>query len=236
MTEHADFDFVAGEVLFINKPVGWTSFDVVNKIRYALKQYLGIKKIKIGHAGTLDPLASGLLIICTGRKTKIIDQFQQLDKTYSGVIRLGATTPSFDLETEIDKSYPFDHISASDLMQAMSTLTGKLQQIPPLYSAIKIKGKRAYLYARNEDDVELAPREIIIYALDLLSYEPPDVHIRVVCSKGTYIRSLARDLGIALQTGAHLAALCREQIGPYQLKDAYGLPEMIEKIQVLPRS
>ncbi len=231
MNEDADFDFLSGEVLLVNKPFGWTSFDVVNKLRYSIKQHRGIKKIKMGHAGTLDPLATGLLIVCTGPKTKEIDNFQRLDKTYSGQIRLGSTTPSFDLETGLDMVYPYEHIGVDDIRQAMQKMTGAQQQVPPVYSAIKIGGKRAYDFARRDHMITLEPRHISIYSFELLKYIPPDVHFRVVCSKGTYIRSLARDLGFALKTGAHLVALCREQIGLYRLKDAYELTKLIELIQ-----
>lgn len=231
MTAETGFDFLSGEVLLVNKPIGWTSFDVVNKLRYAMKQSLGIKKIKIGHAGTLDPLATGLLIVCTGRKTKDIDNFQRLDKTYSGLIRLGSTTPSFDLETDIDKVLPYEHVGVEDITQTMQKMTGLQQQVPPVYSAIKVGGKRAYDYARNDQLIEIEPRQISIHSFELLNYNPPDVHFRVVCSKGTYIRSLARDFGLALHTGAHLAALCREQIGQYQLKEAYELPKLVGLIE-----
>ena len=227
----APFDFINGEILLVNKPYGWTSFDVVNKVRYTITKGLGIKKIKIGHAGTLDPLATGLLILCTGKFTKKIEEFIGFDKEYTGTLILGATTPSFDLETEIDRHYPTEHLTEADIRIAAEKFTGTFEQIPPLYSAKKIEGKRAYKFARNDQEVELKPHTVTIPVFEITSVALPEVHFRIVCSKGTYIRSLARDLGLALKTGAHLTALCRTRIGPYYLRDAYEVEALTELVR-----
>ena len=217
-------DFVDGEMLLLDKPLEWTSFQAVNYVRWRLKKYTGLKKIKVGHAGTLDPLASGLLIICTGKKTKEIAQFMGLDKVYTGTIQLGATRPSADLETDIDATWPTDHLSASMVLEAMGQLTGEIEQIPPVYSALKVEGKRLYEHARkgSVDAVEIKARPVNIHRFALLRYEEEQaaVHFEVQCSKGTYIRSLARDLGSLLQNGAHLTALRRTAIGPWKVTDA----------------
>ena len=221
-----NFNFEQGEILLVNKPYKWTSFDVVNLVRNYIRKQLGIKKIKIGHAGTLDPLASGLLILCTGRMTKRIEEFKEFDKEYSGTIVLGATTASFDLEKEIDFHYPWEHITKEEILAAAVKLTGSYDQLPPVYSAKKIKGKRAYDYARKDQEVVMVPRRISISAFEIQELNLPQVHFRVSCSKGTYIRALARDLGQALNTGAHLSALCRTRIGPYHLHDAYDIEDL----------
>jgi len=221
-----DFDFEKGEILLVNKPYKWTSFDVVNLVRNYIRKQLGIKKIKIGHAGTLDPLASGLLILCTGRMTKRIEEFKEFDKEYTGTIVLGATTASFDLEKEIDCHYPWEHITREETLAAVIKLTGSYDQIPPVFSAKKIKGKRAYDYARKDQEVIMQPKQITISAFEVQELNLPQVHFRVVCSKGTYIRALARDLGQALNTGAHLSALCRTRIGPYHLREAYDIEDL----------
>jgi tRNA pseudouridine55 synthase len=221
-----DFDFEKGEILLIDKPYKWTSFDVVNLARNYIRKQLGIKKIKIGHAGTLDPLASGLLILCTGRMTKRIEEFKEFDKEYTGTFVLGATTASFDLEKEIDCHYPWEHINKEEILAAMAKLTGSYDQLPPVYSAKKIKGKRAYDYARKDQEVIMQPKRITISAFEVQEINLPQVHFRVSCSKGTYIRALARDLGVALNTGAHLSALCRTRIGPYHLRDAYNIEDL----------
>ena len=221
-----NFNFEQGEILLVNKPYKWTSFDVVNLTRNYIRKQLGIKKIKIGHAGTLDPLASGLLILCTGRMTKRIEEFKEFDKEYTGTFVLGATTASFDLEKEIDCHYPWEHITKEEILVAMAKLTGSYDQVPPVYSAKKIKGKRAYDYARMDQEVIMQPRKINISAFEVQEINLPQVHFRVSCSKGTYIRSLARDLGLALNTGAHLSALCRTRIGPYHLRDAYDIEDL----------
>lgn len=209
-----------GQVLFLNKPLGWTSFDLVKKIRYSLRDYFGLRKIKVGHAGTLDPLATGMMVVCTGKSTKTLTQYQDLEKEYIAGIRLGTTTPSFDLETEIDASFPFDSINQEQLIQALNQLSGPQMQIPPLFSAKKIEGKRAYDIAREGNTTEIKAQAIEIYEIELLRFELPDMVIRVRCSKGTYIRSLARDIGLALNSGGHLISLSRTAIGPYRLEDA----------------
>jgi tRNA pseudouridine55 synthase len=221
-----NFDFEKGEILLVNKPYKWTSFDVVNLVRNYIRKQLGIKKIKIGHAGTLDPLASGLLILCTGRMTKRIEEFKEFDKEYTGTFVLGATTASFDLEKEIDVHYPWEHITREEIMAAVTKLTGSYDQLPPVFSAKKIKGKRAYDYARKDQEVIMTPKRITISAFEVQEINQQQVHFRVSCSKGTYIRALARDLGLALNTGAHLSALCRTRIGPYYLRDAYDIEDL----------
>ncbi|MCX6244609.1 MAG: tRNA pseudouridine(55) synthase TruB [Bacteroidetes bacterium] len=223
------FDFEKGEILLVNKPYKWTSFDVVNLVRNYIRKDLGLKKLKIGHAGTLDPLASGLLILCTGRMTKQIEQFKEYDKEYTGTFTLGATTPSYDLEQEIDQHYPWEHVTRENILEAVKSMTGTYDQLPPVYSANKIKGKRAYEYARRDQEVEMRLKRITISAFEIEELKLPEVCFRVVCSKGTYIRALARDLGTALSTGAHLTALCRSRVGPYLLKDAYDI-EAIKKL------
>lgn len=226
------FDFEVGEVILVNKPLGWTSFDVVNKIRVAIRESLGIKKIKVGHAGTLDPLADGLLIICTGRFTKKIDEYQAEEKEYTGTFRIGATTPSYDLEHEIDKEFPYGHVTPELIMEAVAGLTGEIQQIPPLFSAIKIDGRRAYKFARKKRDITLEARLVNISEFEVTGIELPDVHFRIVCSKGTYIRALARDFGEALQSGAHLTKLRRIRIGRFKLSEAKELDEIIQEIRL----
>jgi tRNA pseudouridine55 synthase len=221
-----EYNFYSGEVLLIDKPYTWSSFQAVNKLKYAIKNHPsfvvdGIKvKPKIGHAGTLDPLATGLLIVCTGKKTKTINTLMALEKEYTGTFYLGATTPCFDLEKPVDQTYPIDHITVPILMQAAKDLTGKLQQVPPLFSAVLIDGKRAYELARAGVEATIQPREIEIKEFELSNINLPTVDFRIVCSKGTYIRSIARDFGIALGSGAHLTKLCRTRIGEYKLEDA----------------
>jgi tRNA pseudouridine55 synthase len=221
-----EFNFEQGEILLVDKPVKWTSFDVVNLVRNYIRKQLGIKKIKIGHAGTLDPLACGLLILCTGKMTKRIEEFKEFDKEYTGTFVLGATTASFDLEKEIDCHYPWEHITKEEIFAAVVRLTGSYDQIPPIFSAKKINGKRAYEYARNDQEVIMKPRNITISAFEVQELDLPNIHFRVACSKGTYIRALARDLGVELDTGAHLSALCRTRIGPYHLRDAYSMDDL----------
>jgi tRNA pseudouridine55 synthase len=209
-----------GRVLLVNKPIDWTSFDVVNKLRYRLKTK------KIGHAGTLDPLATGLLIICVGKMTKQIDQFQAQEKEYTGVFVLGQSTPSHDLETLIGERLPIDHLTAEDIRKAALKFTGTIQQVPPLHSAIKVNGQRAYKLARKGEGVELKSREVVISELDIMKIEMPKVYFRVICSKGTYIRSLARDFGNELGVGAYLTDLCRTRIGSFSLADAKNVDEI----------
>jgi len=226
-------EYLDGAVLYIDKSLTWTSFDVVNKIRKSLRHYLGIQKIKVGHAGTLDPLASGLVIICTGKATKQIMQFQDLDKAYTAQVRLGATTPSFDLETKVDSTFPWEHITSEKIDQALLKLSGDQEQMPPLYSAKSVDGKRAYAMARKGKHVELKPQQVHISLLKLLSAELPEVTLQVECSKGTYIRSLARDLGSLLESGAHLSGLRRTRIGPYHVDQAISVDNFIDNLKLL---
>jgi tRNA pseudouridine55 synthase len=210
-------DFISGEVLYIDKPLNWTSFTLVRKLRNRLCRRLGVKKLKVGHAGTLDPLATGVMIVCTGKKTKLIESFQYQTKEYIATIKLGETTPSFDLETEIDGTYPTGHISKELVEEKLKDFVGEIQQIPPVYSACKVDGKRAYEFAREGQDIELKPKLLVIDEIELLDYTFPEIVVRVVCSKGTYIRALARDIGVALGSGAHLTALKRTRIGEITL-------------------
>jgi len=223
------YNFRAGEVLLINKPLTWTSFQVVNKMKYLIKHHPSLmhegKRVqpKIGHAGTLDPLATGLLIVCTGKQTKNIESYQAQEKEYTGTFFIGATTPCFDLEKEIDATYPTEHITEELIHEATKQFIGKIQQTPPLFSAIKIDGKRAYDIARAGKTAEIKPKEIEIKLFEITRIALPEVDFRVVCSKGTYIRSLARDFGLTLNSGAHLTALCRTRIGNYSLSDALSI-------------
>lgn len=225
------YDYKAGEVLLVHKPLNWTSFDVVNKLRYHIKRKLGVKKIKVGHAGTLDPLADGLLIICTGKKTKSINDFMGLPKTYTGNITLGATTPSYDLETEIDQTFPIDNITKEQIEAKAEEMTGTYEQYPPIFSAKKVKGKKAYDLARAGEEVQLKPKLIEIHSFELTNIDLPQVDFRITCSKGTYIRSIAHDMGQLLQNGGHLSDLRREAIGDFELKDAKTVEEWLEIIQ-----
>jgi len=225
--------FLEGKVLLIDKPLDWTSFDVVNKIRYAFNRHLGIKKIKVGHAGTLDPLATGLVIICTGKATKQINTFQEQEKEYISTFRLGATTPSFDLETAINESFPYEHISESEVLDTCLHFTGKIDQVPPLFSAKFIDGKRAYEFARAGKEMELKPNRIEIYEIELLSFDLPDIRLRIRCSKGTYIRALARDFGEKLGSGAHITELRRTRIGSYRVENAEEVNIFIENLKLL---
>jgi tRNA pseudouridine55 synthase len=215
--------FEEGQILSFNKPVYWTSFDLVNKIRIMIRSYFGIRKIKVGHAGTLDPLASGLMIICTGSATKQIDEFRDMDKEYVATIHLGETTPSFDLETEVNGHFPTDHITMEMVLKKLAGFTGEQEQMPPLYSAKFIDGKRAYHFARKGVDKKLEPVRINIRETELLNYGIPEIKIRVVCSKGTYIRSFAKDFGEALGSGAYLSALQRTAIGAFRIEKALDL-------------
>lgn len=220
-------DFITGEVLFFNKPLTWTSFDLVNKFRYRLSRKLKVKKIKVGHAGTLDPLATGVMIVCTGRATKRIDEFQYQTKEYVATLKLGETTPSFDLEKEVDGVYPTEHITRESVEEVLQSFVGTIQQVPPVFSACKVEGKRAYELARKGEEVELKSKTLVIDEMELLECDLPILKIRVVCSKGTYIRALARDIGVALQSGAHLTALERTRIGDVTL-DMCISPEDID--------
>lgn len=219
-------NFHSGEILLIDKPYTWSSFQAVNKIKHSIKNHPsliveGVKvKPKVGHAGTLDPLATGLLIVCTGKKTKTISELMGMEKEYTGTFFIGATTPCFDLEKPVDKTYPTEHISQQDILKAAVSFVGVQQQVPPLFSAVFIDGKRAYEYARQGKEMELKSREIEIKEFEITRIELPEVDFRIVCSKGTYIRSIARDIGLALNSGAHLTKLCRTRIGEFLLKDA----------------
>ena len=221
-------DFAKGEVLLVDKPLRWTSFDVVNKIRNALKKQYG--KIKVGHAGTLDPLATGLLIICTGKFTKRIDEFQAQEKEYTGTILLGATTPTLDAEMAPDKIFPTEHITPELVHVAVKKFIGEIDQMPPMFSALKVGGETAYKAARAGRELELKSRKVLIKEFEITNIDLPKVSFRVVCSKGTYIRSLARDLGTALDSGGYLTSLCRTRIGDFKIADAWELQKLGEKI------
>lgn len=220
-------DFEAGEVLLIDKPVTWSSFDVVNKIRWKLKHVTGNKKIKVGHAGTLDPLATGLLIVCTGKATKTIESLQNEDKVYEATFRLGATRPSFDMETEIDKTFDISNLTEEKIIEVAKSFEGDLIQTPPIYSAIQINGKRAYEYARKGKEVKLKSRKIYISKVEVLDISLPDIKLSIHCSKGTYIRSLADDFGKRLDNGSFLYYLRRIQSGEFDIKNALNLEEFI---------
>lgn len=224
-------DLLEGEILYFNKPLHWTSFDLVNKVRTMVKHSLGLKKIKIGHAGTLDPLATGVMTVCTGRATKKIEELQYHTKEYVATIKLGATTPSFDLETEVDAQYPTEHISRELLEEVLKQFLGEIHQIPPTYSAVKINGKRAYEYAREGKEVEIKSKILVIDEIELLECEMPVIKIRVVCSKGTYIRALARDIGQSLNSGAHLIGLERTRVGEITLNDCISIDTFRETLE-----
>lgn len=225
--------FKVGKVLLIDKPLGWTSFQVVNKVRWLIKQKYRIKKIKVGHAGTLDPLATGLLIICAGKETKNIQTYMGLEKVYTGEMMLGATTPSYDLETEIDERYPIDHLAEELLKQTTEQFTGKIQQKPPVFSALKKDGKRLYEHAREGTEVDIPSREVMISEFHLTQVNIPKVQFYVRCAKGTYIRSLAHDFGKAVESGAHLTSLRREAIGDYHVARAQTIEDFEEYLRLL---
>jgi tRNA pseudouridine55 synthase len=219
----APYDFLEGALLLVDKPQGWTSFDVVNKIRAKLRHRLKLKKIKVGHAGTLDPMATGLLVICTGKFTKKLADFQGLDKEYDGTLRLGAVTPSYDAETPESETFPTAHITPERMEAARQQFLGRIEQVPPMYSAIKVGGQPLYKKARQGETVEVQARQVEIHAFELTRIELPEVDFRVHCSKGTYIRSLAYDFGRALDSGAYLTALRRTRVGEFRLEDAWEL-------------
>lgn len=228
-------DFIEGEILCFNKPLTWTSFNLVSKVRYHISRRLKVKKIKVGHAGTLDPLATGVMIICTGKATKRIEEFQYQTKEYVATICLGATTPSFDLEKEIDATYPTEHITRELVEERLAGFLGSIQQIPPVFSACKVEGKRAYDLARAGKEVELKAKTLVIDEIELLECQLPVIKIRVVCSKGTYIRALARDIGQALDSGAHLIALERTRVGEITLADCMDIeqfPQWLEEQEI----
>ena len=224
-------DFKEGEVLYFDKPLTWTSFAVVNKVRYHLCRQMGVKKLKVGHAGTLDPLATGVMIVCTGKATKRIEEFQYHTKEYVATLMLGATTPSFDLEKEIDATYPTEHITRELVQETLKKFVGRIEQIPPAFSACMIDGKRAYDLARNGQEVQLKPKTLVIDEIELLEYSLPVIKIRVVCSKGTYIRALARDIGQALDSGAHLIGLTRTRVGDVRLEDCMKMEDFQEWLE-----
>ncbi|MBC9797473.1 tRNA pseudouridine(55) synthase TruB [Sinomicrobium weinanense] len=217
---YSEEDFKTGRILLIDKPLKWSSFQAVNKVKWAIRKKFGLKKIKVGHAGTLDPLATGLLIICTGKFTKKIPELQGQKKEYTGTFTLGATTPSYDLETEVDQTYPTEHITEALIQETTTRFTGDVEQVPPVFSAIKKDGKRLYEHARKGEKVQIAPRTIHISEFEITRTELPETDFRVVCSKGTYIRSLAYDFGKSLRSGGHLSALRRTRIGQYHVSDA----------------
>ncbi len=217
--------YLLGQVLLIDKPLGWSSFQVVNKMRWLIRQEYGIKKIKVGHAGTLDPLASGLLIICTGKETKNISTYQAQQKEYTGTITLGGTTPSYDLETEMDNSFPIKDLTPELLQKTTEQFTGEIMQKPPIYSAIKKDGKRLYELARAGETTEIKERQVTVHDFELINIALPHVDFRIACSKGTYIRSMAHDYGAALNNGGHLSALRRTAIGDYRVENALTLEE-----------
>lgn len=229
-------DYRNGEILLINKPYTWSSFQAVNKLKYALKRHPSLLldndyvHLKIGHAGTLDPLATGLLIICTGKKTKSISEFQDLPKEYTGTFFIGATTPCYDKEKEVDATYPTEHITKELIYETAKSFIGKQEQIPPMFSAVKVDGKRMYKLARVGGEIELKPRPIEILDFEITSCELPLVNFRIACSKGTYIRSIARDFGLALDSGAYLDTLCRTKIGNYSIENSVSPEEYINSI------
>lgn len=229
-SESKDFDFIRGEILVLNKPIDWTSFDLVNKVRIMLCRFMKIKKLKLGHAGTLDPKATGLMVLCSGKLTKQIDEIQADEKEYVAIIKVGAVTPSFDLETEESDHFPTDHITREMIENVLLKFVGSIEQIPPDYSAIKVDGKRAYKLARKGKEIELKPKLLVIKEIELIRVELPEIEIRIVCSKGTYIRALARDIGEALNSGAYLIGLKRTRIGPYSLDQSMDLTELADML------
>lgn len=224
-------NFIDGEILYIDKPLEWTSFNVVKRLRSCILRRIDSKKLKVGHAGTLDPLATGVMIICTGKATKRIDELQAGVKEYIATIGLGATTPSFDLETAIDAHYPTDHITRELVLETLERFKGRIEQVPPAFSACKVDGKRAYHIARKGKAVELKPKVLVIDEIELLKYSQEEITIRVVCSKGTYIRALARDIGEALGSGGHLTALRRTRVGDATIDRCLQLDEAVEMLR-----
>ncbi len=224
-------DYISGEILVIDKPYRWTSFDAVKRLRGAVQRRLNAKRFKVGHAGTLDPLATGVLLVCTGRATKRIAELQEGMKEYVAEITFGATTPSYDLEKEIDATYPWEHITPELIAETLPKFQGHVMQVPPVFSAVKVDGKRAYNYARKGKEVEIKAKPLEIKELEVLNWEAPKLTLRVLCSKGTYIRALARDLGEAMNSGAHLTALRRTRVGDYTIDDAMSLDQALELIK-----
>ena len=223
-------DYLDGQVLLIDKPLEWTSFQVVNKLRWQLRQTFNLKKIKVGHAGTVDPLATGLLIICTGKMTKQINTFQEQIKTYTGTLKLGSTTPSYDLETEIDQRFTTDHITNNVIHETINEFRGEIDQFPPVFSALKKEGKRFYEFARAGEKVEISSRKVTIHNFEILNIKNKTVNFSVTCSKGTYIRSFADDFGKALKSGAHLTGLRRTKIGSFSVENATSIEDFISTL------
>lgn len=226
------YDFINGEVLLFNKDLLWTSFDLVSKVRNALYRKTGVKKLKVGHAGTLDPLATGLMILCTGKATKQIEALQLQEKEYLATLKLGATTPSFDMETEEDSRNEYSHVTENLVLSVLKKFEGETEQVPPIFSAVKVKGKRAFEYARKGESLKLQPKKIVISEIELVSLQLPTVVIKVVCSKGTYIRSLARDIGAELKCGAYLTGLQRTRIGDFSIENSMTVDYFTENINL----
>ncbi|MBL7965878.1 MAG: tRNA pseudouridine(55) synthase TruB [Prolixibacteraceae bacterium] len=226
----AEYDFQKGEVLLFDKELDWTSFDLVRKLRNFLTRKTGVKKLKVGHAGTLDPKATGLMIVCTGKETKNIDLIQAKEKEYVATMKLGATTPSYDLETQENEFFPTDHLTIGFVQEKIKAFLGETDQVPPVFSAVKIDGKRAYEHARKGNDIVLQAKRITISEMEVLNFSSNELVLRIVCSKGTYIRSLARDLGQAIGSGAYLIGLRRTRIGEMRIEDAWDLKNFLEKM------
>lgn len=226
------YNFPAGEILLFDKDLNWTSFDVVNKVRYELCQKLGIKKLKVGHAGTLDPLATGMIILCTGKATKKIESIQAQEKEYLATLKIGATTPSFDMETEEDAQFDYSHVTREKFEKELGQFIGEIDQVPPVFSAVKVKGKRAFDYARNGEEVKLQPKKIVIHKIEVKAFELPYLKLKINCGKGTYIRALARDIGEKMKCGAYLTALERTRIGEYDLQNAFKVNDFLENLQL----
>jgi len=226
------YDFHSGEILLFHKALNWTSFDVVNKVRYELCKKLGVKKLKVGHAGTLDPLATGMIVLCTGKATKQIESIQAREKEYLATLKLGATTPSFDLETEEDSQRDYKHVTQTMLENIIQQFEGEIEQVPPVFSAVKVKGRRAFDYARNGEEIKLQPKKIVIHKIEIEEFDLPTIKLRVTCGKGTYIRALARDIGEALNCGAYLTALERTKIGEFELMDAFCVHHFLENVKI----
>jgi len=224
------YDFLGGEVLLFDKDLDYTSFDLVQRVRNSLCRKMGIKKMKVGHAGTLDPLATGLMILCTGKATKLIESFQEREKEYVATLKLGATTPSFDKETEEDNFFNISHLTREETEAALQNFIGETDQVPPIFSAVKVNGKRAFDYARSGENLELKAKKIVIHEIDLLHFDLPYIKIRVVCSKGTYIRALARDIGNKLKCGAYLTELRRTRIGEFDVKNSISIDFFLNNI------
>ena len=227
-SEIETFDFQKGEVLIFDKPLDWTSFDLVHKVRYIICKKLGIKKLKVGHAGTLDPKATGILVLCTGKATSKIETLQADEKEYVATLKLGATTPSYDLESAENEQFEISHITKELLIEVLKKFTGTIEQIPPVFSAIKIGGKRAYEYARNGIEIEIKPKTLEVKEIEVMLFTLPEVKLRIVCGKGTYIRALARDIGKELQSGAYLTGLRRTRVGDYDLNHAINLADFLK--------